>query len=122
MDYIYETILQMLALGPVLLACDLYSGQVNVWVKMADENAAKETCTDIKNTTPSTNIPGLADSVKPQIEDTELDELLDSTCCVLALVPIKQKVTRLIVIVQLFVKVCQFDFTVPATALNQTRA
>ncbi|KAI0240944.1 hypothetical protein LSAT2_004263 [Lamellibrachia satsuma] len=45
---------------------------------MADENAAKETCTDIKNTTPSTNIAGLADSVKAQIEDTELDELLDS--------------------------------------------
>lgn len=50
--------------------------------KMADENTVKETCKDVKNTTPSTNIAGLADSVKVPIEDTELDELLDSTCCV----------------------------------------
>ncbi|KAK2178978.1 hypothetical protein NP493_520g00005 [Ridgeia piscesae] len=45
---------------------------------MADENTVKETCKDVKNTTPSTNIAGLADSVKSPIEDTELDELLDS--------------------------------------------
>ena len=50
--------------------------------KMADENTVKETCRDVKNTTPSTSIAGLADSVKTPIEDTELDELLDSTCYV----------------------------------------
>ena len=50
--------------------------------KMADENTVKETCKDVKNTTPSTSIAGLADSVKSPIEDTELDELLDSTCWV----------------------------------------
>ena len=49
---------------------------------MADENTVNETCKDVKNTTPSTSIAGLADSVKTPIEDTELDELLDSTCCI----------------------------------------
>ena len=49
---------------------------------MADESSSGETREDVNNKIPSSSIAEHAYSLKPAMEDTELDELLDSTCWV----------------------------------------